>query len=79
MTPEQFRTLLLQRPFRPFTIRLADGRSFEVAHPEFVAMSPAGRTVIVFDSGDSSGEIYSIIDLLLMSELQVSGANGHSP
>lgn len=74
MTTEQFRATLHQQPFRPFTIRMADGRAFEVAHRDFVAMSPSGRTVIVYESDEN----YSILDLLLMSELQVSAANGHS-
>jgi hypothetical protein len=72
MTTEQFRATLHQQPFRPFTIRMADGRAFEVAHRDFVAMSPSGRTVIVYESDEN----YSILDLLLMSELQVS--NGQS-
>lgn len=67
MTTEQFRATLHQQPFRPFTIRMADGRAFEIAHRDFVALSPSGRTIIVFQSD----EIYSVLDLLLMSELQV--------
>jgi len=70
MTTEQFRATLHQQPFRPFTIRMADGRAFEIAHRDFVAMSPSGRTIIVFQSDEN----YSVLDLLLMSELQV--ANG---
>jgi hypothetical protein len=70
MTTEQFKTTLHLQPFRPFTIRMADGRSFPVAHPDFVAQSPSGRTVIVFQPDES----YSVLDLLLMTELQV--ANG---
>jgi hypothetical protein len=72
MTTDQFRATLHQQPFRPFTIRMADGRAFEVAHRDFVAMSPSGRTVIVYESDES----YSVLDLLLMSELQ--GSNGKS-
>jgi hypothetical protein len=68
MTTEKFRTTLHLQPFRPFTIRMADGRAFEVAHPDFVALSPAGRTVIVFQPD----ETYGVLDLHLMSELQVS-------
>ncbi|HTM55825.1 MAG TPA: hypothetical protein VL175_17485 [Pirellulales bacterium] len=68
MTNEQFRATLHQTPFRPFTFRMADGRAFEVRHPDFVAISPSGRTAIVYESD----ERYSILDLLLMSELQVS-------
>jgi hypothetical protein len=71
MTTEQFRATLRQQPFRPFKIRMADGRIFDVAHPDFVAQSHSGRTVIVVQPDDS----YSVLDLLLMTELQ--GANGH--
>jgi hypothetical protein len=46
---------------------MVDGRSFEVVHPDFIALSPTGRTVIVFERDES----YSVLDLLLMSELQV--------
>ena len=61
-----------QQPFRPFTIRMADGRTFDVVHPDFVAQSQSGRTVIVTQPDDT----YSVLDLLLMTELQV--ANGHA-
>jgi hypothetical protein len=72
MTIERFHAALHQVPFRPF-IRMADGRSFEVRHPDFVAHSPTGRTVIVVHPDDN----YSVLDLLLMSELEVQAANGH--
>ena len=72
MTVEQFRATLRHQPFQPFTIRMADGRSFEVTHPDFVAQSHSGRIVIVFQPDDN----YSALDLLLMSELQVHAGNG---
>ncbi|MEM8866071.1 MAG: hypothetical protein AAGF31_11060 [Planctomycetota bacterium] len=74
MTTDQFKSTLELQPFRPFTIRMADGRAFEVTHADFVARSPSGRTVIVFQSDDR----YSLLDLLLMSEIEVSASNGHS-
>jgi hypothetical protein len=74
MTSEQFRATLHQQPFRPFTIRTADGRAFDVAHPDFVAQSHSGRTVIVFQLDEN----YSVLDLLLMSEFQVSASDGHA-
>jgi hypothetical protein len=72
MTTEQFRSTHQLRPFRPFTIRMADGRTFEVPHPDFAAQSPSGCTVIVFQEDDS----YSVLDLLLMTELDVHSSNG---
>jgi hypothetical protein len=74
MTVEQFKSTLRLQPFRPFTIRMADGRTFDVAHPDFVAQSPTGRTVIVFQEDDS----YSLLDLLLMTEVEVHSSNGRS-
>jgi hypothetical protein len=74
MTVEQFRATWRLQPFRPFTIRMADGRTFEVSHPDFLAQSPSGRTVIVFQPD----ETYSVLDLLLMTELQVHASNGRA-
>jgi hypothetical protein len=67
VTIEQLRNLHQATPFRPFTIHLADGRAYNVFHPEFLAFAPAGRRVIVFGEGDS----FSIIDLLLVTDLVV--------
>jgi hypothetical protein len=72
MTTEQFQATLHQHPFQPFVIRMADGRAFEVRHRDFVARSPSGRTVIVYHDNEN----YSVLDLLLMSELEVQGPNG---
>ena len=68
MTGQQLRTAHLATPFRPFTIRMADGRSFHVPHPEFLVMSPGGRTVFIF----RDDEEFSILDLLLMTEIEMS-------
>ena len=74
MTTDQFRNTLHQQPFRPFTIHMADGRAFQVTHPDFVAQSPSGRTVIVFQTDES----YSMLDLLLVSELEVHSPDGRA-
>lgn len=72
MTIEEFKTALHSQPFRPFTIRMADGRNFPVQHRDFVARSPSGRTVTVYYDEDCS----SVLDLLLMTEIELQPANG---
>jgi hypothetical protein len=67
MTAEQLRAMREAQPFRPFTIHLADGRSLLVPHRDFVFQSPGGRIIIVYGSGES----FSIIDLYLVTELEV--------
>lgn len=71
MAIEQFRNLLQTQPFQPFSTHLADGRQIPVVHREFVAQSPSGRTVIVYQPNDA----FNIVDLLLVTNLEVS-ANG---
>jgi hypothetical protein len=65
MTVEQLKALHEARPFRPFTIHLADGTTVPVRHPEFLWRTPGGRTVFV-SRGD---EDITIIDLVLVTKL----------
>lgn len=67
MTIEKFMEFVQAQPFRPFTIHTADGRSFYVPRPEYVARSPAGRTVVV----NYGKERLAILDLLLVASIQL--------
>ncbi len=66
MTVEQLRTTIRATPFLPFRIRMVDGRHFLIPHPDFLAMSPTGRTAVIYHADDSA----SIVDLLLMTGLE---------
>ena len=67
MTVEQLRTVYQARPFRPFTLHLADGDKLHVPHADFLSHSPNGRTLIVYGEDDS----FSIVDLLLVTWIEV--------
>jgi len=41
-----------------------------VPHPDFVSMSPTGRTVIVYQEDEE----FSILDLLLMTEIRMDAS-----
>jgi hypothetical protein len=45
------REALLRQPFEPFAIRLADGRSVEVRHPEVLAVGK--RRAVLIQEDDS--------------------------
>lgn len=66
MTADQLRSVHKAAPFEPFTIHMADGRTFEVPHPDFLSMAPSGRIVIVYGEGD----VCSFLDLFLMTEIK---------
>lgn len=63
MTIEQLRKAHQARPFKPFALRTADGREYAARHPEFLLITPSGRTVVVADTD----ETVEHIDLLLVS------------
>jgi len=50
MRTDDLRKALRAVPFEPFRVRVVDGREYRVDHPEFMAIAPDGRRVVVFDT-----------------------------
>lgn len=75
MTLQQLRAADRATPFKPSTVYLADGRSIHAPHPDFLSMSPTGRAVIIDEPNDS----FSILDLLLMIEIEASSGSPARP
>jgi hypothetical protein len=48
-TKEQVRAMTTAQPFRPFLVKLAGGRTFEVRHPENIACDLLGRGMTIYD------------------------------
>ena len=67
MDLEGVREALRRQPFEPFSIRLADGRSLAIRHPETVAVGK--RRIIVVQPDDSS----LFIEPLLIVSLDFNG------
>jgi hypothetical protein len=63
MDIEGIRQALRREPFKPFTMRLADGRALPVPDSDFVALSPRRIIVIAEDSS------WSVIEPLLVVSL----------
>jgi hypothetical protein len=83
MNIELVREALHSQPFLPFDLRLADGRSLHVRHPDFVAVS--SRRVVVIDSEDGG---MSVLEPLLIVSIETPAqapsptppeANGSQP
>jgi hypothetical protein len=63
-TNQQVRVMIRAEPFRPFLVKLADGRQFEVRHPENIACAPSGREMTVYDDAGMH-----LLEQLLVAEL----------
>ena len=68
------REALHKQPFRPFTLRLADGRELPVPHPDFVAI--LGRTAVV--ASPSLDDSYSVVEPLLIVSIEYASPAGQS-
>ncbi|HTU91521.1 MAG TPA: hypothetical protein VMF69_15670 [Gemmataceae bacterium] len=73
MTIEQLRQMYSAKPFRAFDLHLADGRTVGVEHPELLAISPSGRTILVGHADDT----FETIDLLLVVSLKPRPEGSH--
>jgi len=49
---------------------MADGRAFHIPHPDFLLITPAGRTVVAVDQNG----VVHILDLLLKTEIETDTA-----
>jgi hypothetical protein len=67
MTTEKLVAVHKAVPFYPFTIRMVDGRSHRVDHPEFFAYRPGTRSAVVLGP---KGEL-DILDTMLICGITV--------
>ena len=65
MTIQELELHHKQRPFEPFRLLIADGRSYDVRHPERLASLRTGRMISV-----ATDEGFVILDTLLITGLE---------
>jgi len=66
MTIQEIQRLRNEHPFRPFRVLTADGKAYDVLHPEFMGQTPSGRFITIGMPDDSS----VMLDLLLVVGFQ---------
>jgi hypothetical protein len=78
VTIDRIRDALRRQPFEPFTIRMADGTSCHVRHPDFLLVPPVRRpreiAFLVVPEGGAEDEFHTHwLNLALISEVVVPG------
>ncbi len=73
MTIEVIKEAAHAEPFRPFSLRVAGGPVVKVAHPDYIAFGPKGRTVFVYGANES----FKVLDVMLVTEVEVSESRPH--
>jgi hypothetical protein len=65
MTADAIRKELHKIPFIPFNLEVVGGEKYVVHHPDFVAISPTGRTLAIYTEGDAS----EVLDIALIAQI----------
>ena len=65
MTTREIQRLLSTHPFEPFRVLVADGREYDVRHPENIAIAGNGRLVAI-----GMEDSFVTLDLLLVTGIQ---------
>ena len=66
MTIQEIQRLRSEKPFHPFRVLTADGREYDVLHPECFGQSPSGRLIMIGLPDDST----VTLDLPLVSGIR---------
>src|SRR5436309_13074155 len=69
MTKEAIQQRVTAAPFRPFSVRLTDGRSYPIPGPDYASVSPHGRLLTVYTHG---GNGVKILDVALITEIEAA-------
>ncbi len=57
----RIRELLHAVPFQPFIIRMADGREYRIAHPDFVLASSTDVPQVIVEDPDGRTHFLSVL------------------
>jgi hypothetical protein len=68
MTKEAIKEKVEAIPFRPFTLRLTDGRTCEVPARDFASLAPNGRTLAVWTAEGGM----RLLDVALIVEIETT-------
>ena len=67
MTKEAIKEAVNAQPFRPFTLRMADGSSYPVPARDFISISPSERrSIAVWNERGGN----SLLDVMLITAIE---------
>lgn len=75
MEAETIREAARKQPFQPFKLKLVDGAEVTVRHPDFIAVEPNGRRLVVFGEDGSM----SILEPFLILSIEIPAPQQSTP
>ncbi|HEX8296899.1 MAG TPA: hypothetical protein VF593_11395 [Chthoniobacteraceae bacterium] len=57
---DEVRKLMNAEPFRPFFVKTSGGKQYRVKHPDYLAISPKGGRLSLFDDEETTTTISAL-------------------
>jgi hypothetical protein len=68
MHKDELREFAKRTPFVPFDVKMSDGRVYTIEHPEWLSISPSGRTLVTWTVED---ERLVLLDVLHITAIEL--------
>jgi hypothetical protein len=72
MTLETLRALLTRRPFEPMRVKMSNGESFEIRHPEMATLTKTGLIVVLPEPDGSPSERFEVCSYLHIASVETA-------
>jgi hypothetical protein len=76
MKIDRLRDAMHTAPFQPFIIHVAGGNRARVPHPDFIALL-GNQTAIVTSPSENARPSYRLIDIPMITQLEIEGTPGN--
>lgn len=70
---EEIGVMMHAEPFKPFEIRTSDGDTILIIHPDFIARSPLGDTVIVYEKDSTHHRVVNLRQVVTIDPTRPRG------
>ncbi|MGB7156541.1 MAG: hypothetical protein WBD40_00660 [Tepidisphaeraceae bacterium] len=70
---EEIGEMMHAEPFQPFEIRTSDGDTILIIHPDFIARSPIGDTVIVYEKNSTHHRVVNLRQVVTIEPSRPKG------
>jgi hypothetical protein len=77
MTLETLRAMLTRRPFEPMRVKMSNGETFEIRHPEMATLTKTALIIVLPEPDGSPSEHFEVCSYLHIASVETgSGAGG---
>jgi hypothetical protein len=76
MTLETLRAILTRRPFQRMRVKMSNGETFEIRHPEMASLTKTGLIVVLPEPNGEPSERFEVCSYLHIASVETESPAG---